>query len=161
MQSISFNMPRPANVGALAGANPKDPRKGTWLNANARIINGSFTDGNLTGGSSHYVVGVIYARDSVTPSISDKNEKTIAIADDAAKGLMAFKSNREKNEDGYVERATVTMATQQPNPDTAVMGRDRTLVGNLRRRCHRGRRSGSYRPAVTGKGSRPVHAVHR
>ncbi len=137
-QRIRFALPKLVNA-ALAGANITDAKtdndvKTVWARAESRIVSGAFTDGFITGAIPHYVTPVIRARDSVTLKIeaSDDGMKTIALKDDAAKGLTAFKSVKEKNKDGYVELATVTVTTQQPNPATAVEGSKRMVVGKLR-----------------------------
>ena len=115
--TIWFTMPRLANLGALAGANPKAAEKRISLNATSRIVSGAFTDGPLTGVTPHFVEPVIKARDSLTvmiePSGTNGAMKTIAIDDNDAMGLSAFKSVKEKNKDGYVELATVTIKTKQ------------------------------------------------
>ena len=114
-QTISFTMPKLAGLdGALAGAHAADPVKTVWSRAESRIISGAFTDGLITGGAPHYREAVVRARDSLTLAITPKAAtKTIAIKDDAAKGLTAFKSVKEKNAAGYVELATVTVTTKQ------------------------------------------------
>ena len=127
-QRISFSLPKLAGLEALAGANIADDKddndvKTVWARAESRIISGSFTDGLITGAAPHYVVPVVKARDSITLDVeaSDDGMKTIALKDDADKGLMAFKSVKEKNDDGYVELATVTVTTKQES--VAAMGR--------------------------------------
>ena len=118
-QTISFALPKLAGLQALAGANIADDKKDNdektaYMRAESRIVSGSFTDGFLTGAPPHFVAPVVKARDSVTLSITPKaSTKTIAIKDDADKGLMAFKSVKEKNKEGYVELATVTVTTKQ------------------------------------------------
>ena len=119
-ESISFTLPRLANLGALAGANPKAPSKSIYLTATSRIISGAFTNGPLTGVAPHHVVPVVNARDSLTLKIEASNDgmSTIAIDDDAAKGMMAFKTLKEtigagKAGAGHVELATVTVMTKQ------------------------------------------------
>ena len=114
-QTISFALPKLTGLQALAGANAKEPEKTVWSRAESRIISGAFSDGFITGGAPHFVAAVVKARDSVTLAIeaSDDGMKTIALKDDADKGLMAFKSVKEKNKAGYVELATVTVTTMQ------------------------------------------------
>ena len=119
-QRISFRLPGLAGLEALAGANIADDKddndvKTVWARAESRIISGSFTDGFITGAPPHHVVPVVRARDSITLDIETSADgmKTIALKDDADKGLMAFKSVKEKNKDGYVELATVTVTTKQ------------------------------------------------
>ena len=126
-QRISFRLPKLAGLEALAGANIADGKKDNdektvWARAESRIISGSFTDGLITGAAPHHVVPVVKARDSITLDVeaSDDGMKTIALKDDADKGLMAFKSVKEKNKDGYVELATVTVTTKQES--VAAMG---------------------------------------
>ena len=75
---------------------------------------GAFTDSKLDKtGPNPKAPGeaVMMSRDSLTvmiePSGTNGAMKTIAIDDDADKGLTAFKSVKEKNKDGYVELATV------------------------------------------------------
>ncbi|MDE0692515.1 MAG: hypothetical protein OXI55_09770 [Gammaproteobacteria bacterium] len=112
-QTISFEMPRLADVGALAGANPRAPEKTVRLRAESKLISGAFTNTFLTGAPADgFTVAVIKSRDAVTLGISDPNMKTIAIDDDAAKGLTAFKSVKEKNKDGYVALATVMVTAR-------------------------------------------------
>ena len=115
--TIFFELPRLANLGALAGAdahNANNDEKVVYARAESRIISGSFTDGLITGGAPHYRAAVVKARDSLTLAITPKAAtKTIAIKDDTAKGLTAFKSVKEKNAAGYVELATVTVTTKQ------------------------------------------------
>ena len=118
-QTISFQLPKLAGLQALAGANIADDKKDNdektaYARAESRVISGAFTDGFITGAAPHFVAPVVKARDSVTLSITPKaSTKTIALKDDADKGLMAFKSVKEKNKDGYVELATVTVTTKQ------------------------------------------------
>ena len=115
-QSISFDMPRLQGLESLAGANAKTPVKSIKLHIVSRVVSGQFTDGKLSSkGPNPKAPGevVVSSRDSLTLSITDANEKTIALKNDAAKGLTAFKSVKEKNKDGYVELATVTISTQQ------------------------------------------------
>jgi hypothetical protein len=118
-QTISFSLPKLSGLQALAGANIADDKKDNdektaYMRAESRIISGTFTDGFLTGAPPHFVAPVVKARDSLTLSITPKaSMKTIAIKDDADKGLMAFKSVKEKNKEGYVELATVTVTTKQ------------------------------------------------
>ena len=134
--TISFTMPRLANLGALAGANPKAPSKSISLNATSRIVSGAFRDGPLTGVAPHFVESVINARDSLTvtiePSGTNGAMKTIAIDDNDAMGLSAFKSVKEKNKDGYVELATVTIKTKQESSPamTAVKREDLYWIKN-------------------------------
>ena len=117
-QRIVFDMPVLTKLTGLAGANPKDPHKRVWLNATSRIISGAFSDGPISGVKPHYVVAVIGARDSLTLQVTDPNTTTIAIDDDAAKGMTAFKSLTDtigagKKGAGHVEIATVTIMTKQ------------------------------------------------
>ena len=118
-QTISFSLPKLAGVQALAGANITDDKKDNdektvWAQAESRIVSGAFTDGLITGTAPHFVHPVVKARDSLTLAITPKAAtKTIALKDEADKGLMAFKSVKEKNKDGYVELATVTVRTKQ------------------------------------------------
>ena len=115
--AIFFELPRLTGLGALAGAdanNANNDEKIVYARAESRIISGSFTDGLITGGAPHYREAVVKARDSLTLAITPKAAtKTIAIEDDAAKGLTAFKSVKQKNAAGYVELATVTVTTKQ------------------------------------------------
>ena len=117
---IYFDLPKLTGLQALAGANITDDKKDNdektvYARAESRVVSGAFTDGFITGGAPHFVASVVKARDSVTLKIeaSDKGMKTIALKDDSAKGLTAFKSVKEKNKDGYVELATVTVTTKQ------------------------------------------------
>ncbi len=114
-QTISFSLPKLAGLdGALAHAHAGAPVKTVWARAESRIISGAFSNGFITGGAPHYRAAVVTARDSLTLAITPKaGTKTIAIKDDAAKGLTAFKSVKEKNAAGYVELATVTVTTKQ------------------------------------------------
>ena len=111
--TIWFDLPRLANLGALAGANPKASEKRISLNATSRIVSGAFKDGPLTGVGPHFVVPVVKARDSLTLGITPANTKTIAIDDNDDMGLSAFKSVKEKTKDGYVHLATVMIRTKQ------------------------------------------------
>ena len=118
-QTISFRMPRLQGLESLAGA-AKTP-KAVRLHVESRIVSGAFTDGKLSNkGPDPKAPGeiVVSSRDSLTLAIeaSDGGMKTIAIKDDAAKGLTAFKSVKQ-NKDGYVELATVTITTQQVSKD--------------------------------------------
>ena len=120
-QTISFKMPRLQGLEeALAGANVKMPIKSVRLHVESRVVSGAFTDGKLSkDGPNPKAPGeiVVSSRDSLTLKVEASGTngamKTIAIKDDAAKGLTAFKSVKEKNKDGYVELATVTITTQQ------------------------------------------------
>ena len=115
-QSISFEMPRLKGLESLAGANAKMPEKSIKLHIVSRVVSGQFTDGKLSSkGPDPKAPGekVVLSRDSLTLEITDPNTKTIALKDDADKGLTAFKSVKEKNKDGYVHLATVTIATEQ------------------------------------------------
>ena len=118
-QRIRFALPKLAGLQSLAGANITDDKKDNnektvWAQAESKIVSGAFTDALITGVPPHHVVPVVKARDSLTLAITPKAEtKTIALKDDADKGLMAFKSVKEKNKDGYVELATVTVTTKQ------------------------------------------------
>ena len=117
-QRIRFALPELVEA-ALSGANIADDdkvndEKTVWARAESRVVSGAFSSNAfITGFAPHHVTPVIKARDSVTLAISDSNTKTIAISDDADKGLMEFKSVKEKNKDGYVELATVTVTTEQ------------------------------------------------
>ncbi len=125
-QTISFEMPRLAGLDALAGATA-DSGKSISLTASSRLVSGAFTSGSLTGTEP---VPVISALDSLTVAISDDNTKTVAIDDDADKDLVAFKSVKEKNKDGYVELATVTIRTrQEASAATAAIRRE--IVGQV------------------------------
>ena len=126
-QTISFEMPRLASLGALAGANaldmnPKNDQPKITVSASSRIVSGAFSDGSLTGLTPPTVIS---SRDAVTLEISDKNEKTIAIDGDAA-----FMSIKGANKDGYVELATITIETKQIMT-AAKAAKARTLVGVL------------------------------
>ena len=119
-ERITFELPDLAGLQALAGANIADDKddndmKTVWARAESRVVSGSFTDGFITGAPPHHVAAVVRARDSVTLGIeaSDDGMKTIALKDDADKDLTAFMSVKEKNDDGYVELATVTVRTKQ------------------------------------------------
>ena len=118
-QSLRFALPELKGLTGLAGANPKDPVKRVWAQATFRVVSGRFTgdpakgEGFLTGVKPHHVEAAVLARDSLTLSISESNTKTIAMEDDADKDLTAFMSVKEKNKDGYVALATVTIATKQ------------------------------------------------
>ena len=123
-QTISFKMPRLQGLDALAGANKLMPVKSIKLHVVSRVISGEFTDGKLSSkGPDPKAPGedVIKSRDSLTLKVEASGAggatKTIAIDDNAAKGLMAFKSVKEKNKAGYVEIATVTIMTQQVSKD--------------------------------------------
>ena len=116
-QRIAFNLPPLTGV-ALAGANSQNDKtsddfKYVWLNATSRIVSGAFTDGPLVPAvvPNFYATLVMRSRDAVTLEVTDPNAKTIAIDDDAGKGLTAFMSVKEKNKGGYVELATVTVMT--------------------------------------------------
>ena len=116
-QRIAFDLPPLTGV-ALAGANSQNDKtsddfKYVWLNATSRIVGGAFTDGPLVPAvvPNFYATLVMRSRDAVTLEVSDPNAKTIAIDDDADKGLTAFMSVKEKNKGGYVELATVTVMT--------------------------------------------------
>ena len=118
-QTISFKMPRLQGLESLAGATANMP-KSVRLHVESRIVSGAFTDGKLSkDGPNPKAPGeiVVSSRDSLTLKIEASGTngamKTIALKDDAAKGLKAFKSVKEKNKDDYVELATVTIATQQ------------------------------------------------
>ena len=139
--TITFTMPRLANL-ALAGANAADANRNNdemsvKLRATARLVSGEFTGhptngDRLTGSLANgYTEKVVLARDSLTVAISGSgNTKTVAIDDDADKGLMAFKSVKEKNKDGYVELATVTIRTRQ-EASAAKSATPRMLVGKV------------------------------
>ena len=106
--SISFTLPRLANLGYLAGAdttdmNDKNDMKSITISATATIRSGAFSDGSLTGTKPPPVIN---SYDAVTLEVSDKNEKNIPID-----GEMAFKSVEGANKDGYVMLATVTIET--------------------------------------------------
>ena len=117
-QSISFNLPRLANL-ALAGADSTDDDKNNdvkrvWLRADSRIISGEFTDGPLTtqwGITGFPYVPAVAARDSLTVEVSDGTAKMIAIDD--KDGLTAFRSVKGANKDGYVTLGMVTIMTKQ------------------------------------------------
>ncbi len=116
-QRIGFYLPPLTDV-ALAGANSQNEKtsddfKYVWLNATSRIVSGAFTDGPLVPAvvPNFYATLVMRSRDAVTLEVTDPNTRTIAIDDDAAKGLTAFMSVKEKNKGGYVELATVTVMT--------------------------------------------------
>ena len=133
--TISFTMPRLASLGALAGAT--DKAKSIYLTASSRIISGAFTDGPLSGVAPWYVVPVVNARDSLTLEIAASNDgmNTIAIDDDAAKGMTAFKSLKEtiaagKAGAGHVALATVTIKTKQLK-NAGTDATSRTTVGYL------------------------------
>ena len=128
VQTISFALPRLANLGALAGANaldmnPKNDQPKITVSGSSRIVSGSFTDGSLTGLNPKTVIS---SRDAVTLDIGDKkNEAKIAIDGDGA-----FTSIKGANDDGYVKLATITIETKQiRNPAKGAGGR--TLVGYL------------------------------
>ena len=106
--TISFRLPRLANLGHLAGADStdmtdKNDMKSINITATATIRSGAFSDGSLTGTNPP---AVIRSRDAVTLDISPKNEKNIPID-----GEMAFKSVEGANKEGYVRLATVTIET--------------------------------------------------
>ena len=116
-QRIAFDLPPLTGV-ALGGANSQNDKtsddfKYVWLNATSRIVGGAFTDGPLVPAvvPNFYATRVMRSRDAVTLEISDPNTRTIAISDDAAKKLTAFKSVKEKNAAGYVHLATVEVMT--------------------------------------------------
>ena len=118
--AISFELPRLAKLEGLAGANSQDDKtdndfKYVWLNATSRIVSGAFTDGPLVPAVSpgFYATQVMRSRDAVTVEVNGHKTRSVAISDDAGKGLTAFKSVKEKNKDGYVELATVTVMTVQ------------------------------------------------
>ena len=114
--AITFRMPRLQGLGALAGAGGTMPEKSVKLHVTSRVVSGEFTDGKLSSiGLNPRAPGekVIASRDSLTLAITGSGPKTIAIDDDATKGLVAFKSVKEKNKDGYVALATVNIRTQQ------------------------------------------------
>ena len=113
VQQISFEMPRLANVGALAGANPKAPVKGIYLNGSARVVSGGFADGPISGKAPYFIVPVIMARDSLTLGISDSNTRNIVIDGDAAFMSVKETIGAGKKGAGYVELATVTITTKQ------------------------------------------------
>ena len=128
-QTISFEMPRLADVGVLAGANAKAMVKSVTLRAESVLISGAFTNTYLTGNQRNgFTAPVIHSRDAVTLGISDPNTKTIAIDDDAAKGLSAFMSVKEKNAAGYVELATVTVTASNKHVTTPA----KAAVGAMR-----------------------------
>ena len=118
---IYFEMPSLANLEALGGANSLDARgdnnvKFVWLQADSRLVSGSFSNGPLTSrpfaaaAPNFYAAAVITSRDALALTAAPRsNAKTIAIDDDAAKGLVAFNSVKEKNADGYVHLTTVTV----------------------------------------------------
>ena len=119
-QAIAFELPRLKNLGALAHAGGRTPVKAIKVHVTSRVVSGAFTDSKLSKtGPNPKAPGeaVMMSRDSLTvmiePSGTNGAMKTIAIDDDADKGLTAFKSVKEKNKAGYVELATVTIATQQ------------------------------------------------
>ena len=116
-QRIAFHLPPLTDV-ALAGANSQDDKtdndfKYVWLNATSRIVSGAFTDGPLVPAvaPNFYATLVMSSRDAVTVEVAGHKTRTVAISDDAGKGLTAFKSVKEKNKSGYVELATVTVMT--------------------------------------------------
>ena len=120
--AITFRMPRLQGLGALAGAGGTMPEKSVKLHVTSRVVSGEFTDGKLSSiGLNPRAPGekVIASRDSLTLAITGSGPKTIAIDDDATKGLVAFKSVKEKNKDGYVALATVTIRTQQTSKEAA------------------------------------------
>ena len=109
-QTIFFELPRLANLDALAGANaldmnPKNDEPKITVSGSSRIVSGSFTDGSLTGLTPPTV---IRSRDAVTLEVSDKNEMKIAIDGDGA-----FRSIKGANDHGYVKLATITIETKQ------------------------------------------------
>ena len=110
-QTISFELPRLANLDALAGANaldmnPKNDQPAIKVSGSSRIVSGSFTDGSLTGLAPPVVIS---SRDAVTLEIDPKNdEKAIAIDGDGA-----FTSIKGATDDGYVPLATITIQTKQ------------------------------------------------
>ena len=119
-QAIAFELPRLKNLGALAHAGGRMPMKSIKVHVTSRVVSGAFTDSKLSKtGPNPKAPGeaVMMSRDSLTvmiePSGTNGAMKTIAIDDDADKGLTAFKSVKEKIKNGYVELATVTIATQQ------------------------------------------------
>ena len=116
LQTIFFDMPELTKV-ALSGANLKDPVKYVWLVPTSRIVSGAFTDGPLAPAvvPNFHARVVITARDSLTVSAESDPMKTIAIDDDAKKGLTAFKSVKEKDKAGKVHVGTVTIMTKQKN----------------------------------------------
>ena len=132
-QQISFDLPRLANVGALAGANPKSPLKGIYLRATARVVSGGFRDGVLTGTAPYYWASVILARDSLTLGMeaSDDGKKNIVIDGDSAFMSVKETIGAGKKGAGYVALATVTITTEQMIPGSAKDAVDRTLVGYL------------------------------
>ena len=116
-QRIAFHLPPLTDV-ALAGANSQDDKtdndfKYVWLNATSRIVSGAFRDGPLVPAvaPNFYATRVMRSRDAVTVEVTGHKTRTVAISDDAGKGLTAFKSVKEKNKGGYVELATVTVMT--------------------------------------------------
>ena len=119
-QAIAFELPRLKNLGALAHAGGRTPVKAIKVHVTSRVVSGAFTDSKLSKtGPNPKAPGeaVMMSRDSLMVMIEASGTngamKTIAIDDDADEGLTAFKSVKEKNKDGYVELATVTIATQQ------------------------------------------------
>ena len=129
-QAIAFELPRLKNLGALAYAGGRTPVKAIRVHVTSRVVSGAFTDSKLSKtGPNPKAPGeaVMMSRDSLTvmiePSGTNGAMKTIAIDDDADKGLTAFKSVKEKNKNGYVELAMVTIATQQvQTPEKAAAG---------------------------------------
>ncbi|MYE24586.1 MAG: hypothetical protein F4Y01_11685 [Gammaproteobacteria bacterium] len=126
-QTISFELPQLANLGALGGANaldmnPKNDQPKITVSGSSRLVSGAFSNGSLTGLTPPTVIS---SRDAVTLEISDKNEKTIAIDGDAA-----FMSIKGANKDGYVELATVTIETKHIRT-AAKAAEARKLVGYL------------------------------
>ena len=145
--TISFELPRLAGLEGLAGANSLDTRtdndwKYIWLQADSRIVSGSFTDGPLLGAVApgFHATWVVRARDSLTLEISPTaGEKVIALDNDEAKGLTEFTSLKGavRKPAGHVELATVTIKTKQIRKDAiaaagqmAVYHLDNTATAN-------------------------------
>lgn len=117
--AIGFVLPQLKNLNGLASAGGKTPVESIKLHITSRVVAGAFSDGKLSNaGPNPKAPGeaVMMSGDSLTvmiePSGTNGAMKTIAIDDDD-KGLTAFMSLKEKNKDGYVELATVTISTLQ------------------------------------------------
>ena len=111
-QSIAFVLPPLSGLDAsLSGASKaKTGMKQVSLQAEARVISGSFTNTYLTGTEANgFTVPAVKSRDAVTVTISGPNTRDIVIKGDSA--FKAVKQADAKNK-GNVMLATVTVSTR-------------------------------------------------
>ena len=110
--TISFYLPVLKNLSDSLkyASKAKDGMGQVLLQAEARVISGSFTNTYLTGTEANgYRTPVVKSRDAVTVTISDPNTRDIVI-----KGDSAFKAVKQAdaNNNGNVMLATVTVSTR-------------------------------------------------